>query len=180
MKQIREVIVVEGKNDTANLKRYFDCDTIETHGTCLSAFTLNLIRSAQKKRGVIVLTDPDSPGNRIRNEISQKVPGCLHAFVDKANARTEHKVGVEHADEQTLREALAHLITLDPGIQRITSQDLYEMGLSGKEDSGKRREVLGRILHIGNGNARTFRNRLNSLQISKEELWEIIRQEKNI
>ena len=174
MKRISEVIVVEGKNDTANLKRYFECDTIETHGTCLSPFTLNLIRNAKNKRGVIILTDPDSPGNRIRNEINRNIPGCLNAFVDRKHARTEHKVGVEHADEQTLEDALSHLITMREDNERITSQDLYEMGLSGRADSAQRREQAGRALHIGNGNARTFRNRLNSLGITKEELWKIL------
>ena len=175
MRRITEIIVVEGKNDTANLKRYFECDTIETHGTCLSEFTLNLIRSAKKKRGVIILTDPDSAGNRIRNEINRKVPGCLNAFVDRDRAKTEHKVGVEHADGETLEEALSNLITLQDRQERITAQDLYDLGLLGCDDSAQKREKAGRALHIGSGNARTVRNRLNSLQITKEELWEIIR-----
>ena len=33
--KIREVIVVEGKNDTNVLQQYFDCETIETHGTSM-------------------------------------------------------------------------------------------------------------------------------------------------
>ena len=33
---IREVIVVEGKNDTKNLQNYFDVETIDTHGLVLS------------------------------------------------------------------------------------------------------------------------------------------------
>lgn len=176
MRRIAEVIVVEGKNDTANLKRFFDCDTIETHGTCLSPFTLNLIRSAKERRGVIILTDPDSAGNRIRNEINRKVPGCLNAFADRQGARTDRKVGIEHADEKTLEDALTHLISERDEAPRITAQDLYEMGLLGRPDSAALREKAGRRLHIGNGNARTFRSRLNSLQISKEELWEIIRE----
>ena len=70
--RIQEVIVVEGKNDTAKLKQYFDCDTIETHGTCLSEWTLKFILKASKTRGVIVFTDPDSPGNRILKENKEK------------------------------------------------------------------------------------------------------------
>ena len=35
-KKIKEVIVVEGKNDTNNLKKYFDVDTIETLNRCLT------------------------------------------------------------------------------------------------------------------------------------------------
>ena len=35
MKKIKEIIVVEGKSDTALLKELFEVDTIETHGNML-------------------------------------------------------------------------------------------------------------------------------------------------
>ena len=50
MKQIKEVIVVEGKHDTATLKKFFLCDTIETNGLSLSEETLLFIKDVQKKR----------------------------------------------------------------------------------------------------------------------------------
>lgn len=59
MKKIKEIIVVEGKSDTALLKELFEVDTIETHGLALDKKTLELIKEANKTRGVIVLTDPD-------------------------------------------------------------------------------------------------------------------------
>lgn len=69
--KIREVIVVEGKNDTNVLQQYFDCETIETHGTSLDAQTLALIRLAQQRRGVIIFTDPDHPGEYIRRRVNE-------------------------------------------------------------------------------------------------------------
>ncbi|MCR5794459.1 MAG: ribonuclease M5 [Solobacterium sp.] len=174
MKKISEVIVVEGRNDTSVLKQYFLCDTIETHGTCLSEFTLNLIRSAQKKRGVIILTDPDSPGNRIRHEINQKVPGCLNAYIDKDKAKTDKKVGVEHADREAIEEALMNLVTYRSDEETFTMNDMYKYGLAGRQDSAKLREKAGRILHIGTCSAKTFRARLNSLLTTKEELKEVL------
>ena len=80
MKQIRQLIVVEGRHDSAKLKEFFECDTIETGGTSLGEEVIERIRAAQKTRGVIIFTDPDSPGNRIRNEINRAVPGCLNAL----------------------------------------------------------------------------------------------------
>ena len=64
MKKIKEIIVVEGKSDTALLKELFEVDTIETHGLALDKKTLELIKEANKTRGVIVLTDPDFPGKK--------------------------------------------------------------------------------------------------------------------
>ena len=37
--KIKEIIVVEGKKDTANLKRWLDVDTLETSGTGLTDST---------------------------------------------------------------------------------------------------------------------------------------------
>ncbi len=173
-KRIREVIVVEGRHDTDRLRMYYDCDTIETGGSSLSDMTMEMIRTAAKQRGIIVLTDPDSPGNRIRDRINREIPGCRNAFVDKRNARTEKKVGVEHADFETIDAALSNLITYTEQNKTISMPDMYELGLSGGENSSALREKAGRKLHIGNGNARTMLNRLNCLNITKEELKEIL------
>ena len=175
MKRIRQLIVVEGRHDTATLKKYFDCDTIETGGTSLGSQVIEQIRTAKEKRGVIIFTDPDSPGNRIRNEINRLVPGCENAFIDKTVARTDKKVGVEHAEQKDLQEALDHLVVYEDRPEEIiTSADMSELGLLGKENSAELREKAGRILHIGFGSAKTMKNRLNCLGITKEELRKVL------
>ena len=63
--KMKEILVVEGKNDTNVLKSFLDCDTIETNGTHLGKEILRQIRLAQKMRGVIIFTDPDFPGEKI-------------------------------------------------------------------------------------------------------------------
>ena len=61
MTTIKQVVVVEGRDDTKRLKETFGAiDTIETRGSAIDEATLERIRQAQAKRGVIVLTDPDS------------------------------------------------------------------------------------------------------------------------
>ena len=57
--KIKEVIVVEGKDDTVAVKRAVEADTIETNGSAISEETLTKIAHAASKRGVIVFTDPD-------------------------------------------------------------------------------------------------------------------------
>ena len=172
MKQrIHQVLIVEGHHDTEHLRRFYDCDTIETHGLGLEEETLKLIEEAQKSRGVIIFTDPDSPGNRIRSRINEAVPGCLNAFVDKTDARTEKKVGVEHAAKPVLDAALANLVTCESVPEgNLKIGDLYELGLCGRDDSAERRMALGKKLHLGAGTAKTMVHRLNCLGITKEEL----------
>ena len=177
-KVIKELIVVEGKNDTNTLKRFFECDTIETNGLDLKEEVLDYIAFANEKRGVIVFTDPDSPGNRIRDRINKRVPTCKNAFVNKKLARTTKKVGIEHAGKQALEDALSHLVTyIEKPKENVSVMDLYELGLLGGENSSKLREKVGTKLHLGAGNAKTMRQRINCLGIDKEELRKVVEEE---
>ena len=173
-RRIQEVIVVEGKHDTEKLRKYFDCDTIETNGTHLGKAVMEEIRSAQKSRGVIILTDPDSPGNRIRCAINQAVPGCKNAFVQKKDAHTTKKVGVEHANRNTLVEAMENSACfIKVQKETITASDMNELGLTG-DHSQKAREYIGTYFHLGMGNAKTMRRRLNGMGITAESVREAL------
>ncbi|MBO7702802.1 MAG: ribonuclease M5 [Solobacterium sp.] len=172
---IREVIVVEGAHDTAHLKRYFDCETIETHGLGIEDTTIEAIREAKKRTGVIIFTDPDTPGEMIRRTVDEAVPGCAHAFVMKEQARTPHKVGVEHASCQALAEALSHTVTFEEEPREtISASDFSELGLSGSVNSEALRTKAAEALHLGYANAKTLRKRMNRLGITKEEVKEIL------
>lgn len=168
--RIREIIVVEGKNDTNTLQTYFACDTIETGGDQINPVTLERISMAQQKRGVIVFTDPDHPGEHIRRQIQEAVPGCKHAFIDKKKARTERKVGVEHACKEDLWESLNHLVTFEKGNESLSWADFVDLGLAGGEDARKRREEICARFHIGPCNAKTCFKRLNQMNITLDDL----------
>ena len=173
---MKEILVVEGKNDTNVLKSYLDCDTIETHGTHLGKEILRQIALAQKTRGVIIFTDPDYPGEKIRNTINQAVPGCKNAFIAKNKAKTKKKVGVEHAKREEIIEALSHLITYDETLQdTISYDDFLELGLNGRDNSAEKRAYLGYKLHLGKPNAKTLFKRLNMRQLKKQDVEELLK-----
>lgn len=169
--KVKEVLVVEGKHDSEKLKSCVDCDTIETDGTHLGKGKLALIRELQKKRGIIIFTDPDVPGEKIRQSINLAVPGCKNAFIEKKKAKTSKKVGVEHASKEDILEALQHLMTFEaqPEIS-ITWMEFVELGLSGFPNSQKLREVLGNALFIGRANAKTLWKRLNMLGLHQQDV----------
>lgn len=181
--KIKEIIVVEGKDDTVAIKRAVDADTIETNGSAINKETLEKILHAQEVRGVIVLTDPDYPGRKIRNTISQHIPGCKHAFIPKEAAihKRGKGVGVEHASPEIIREALSHAHFIeDDANEEITKEDLVTAGLIGGSGSKERREKLGRILKIGYTNGKQLHNSLMKFQISKVDFAKavsVIRQE---
>ena len=71
---LKEVLVVEGKMDTVAIRKALEADTIETGGFTLAPYTLRQIEAAYKKRGIIILTDPDGAGERIRKFLTERFP----------------------------------------------------------------------------------------------------------
>ena len=154
MKKLRveEVIVVEGKYDAAKLADLVDGLILTTNGFSVfkNAETKRLLVELGKKRGIIVLTDSDDAGFRIRNYINKLAQGiCVkNAYVPaiagkerrKAQPSKEGVLGVEGVPSEAILRALQ---TAKRAGRAITYTDLYELGLSGTEGSaGVRRAWL--------------------------------------
>ena len=173
--QIREIIVVEGTHDSERLKRFFDCETIVTHGRGIRREVIEAIKTARDACGVIVFTDPDTPGEALRAMIDKAVPGCMHAYIPKEKARTTRKVGVEHAAYEDLKDALDHVMTLAETVcEGISNEDMLEFGLLGGKDAAAKRRALAAALHISYGNAAKMRKEMNRFGITKETVKEIL------
>ncbi|OLN21297.1 ribonuclease M5 [Domibacillus antri] len=170
--KIKEVIVVEGKDDTVKIKLAVDADTIETRGSAVDESVIEQIKHAQAARGVIIFTDPDYPGQRIRSIISEQVPGCRHAFLPKEEAieKLGRGVGVEHASVESIRKALRDAQYMDEDAkEQITTEDLVSAGLIGGPTAKSRRESLGIKLKIGYVNGKQLYKRLIMFQITREQ-----------
>lgn len=181
--KIQEIIVVEGRDDTTAINRAVEADTIETNGSAVNQATIEKVKRAQETRGVIIFTDPDYPGEKIRKTIAGQVPGCKHAFLPKeaAMAKRGRGVGVEHASPEAIREALKHAqVMRETIIEEITQDDLITAGLIGGSGAKERRVHLGKLLKIGYTNGKQLYKRLMMFQISKQEFAEalmVVRQE---
>lgn len=167
MLHIKETIVVEGKFDKEKLKKITDAPIICTGGFDLysNKETIRTIRNMAKKTGVIVLTDSDSAGFRIRNYIKQCVGECgvvKHAYIPsvegkerrKEKASKEGMLGVEGMTEEKLSEILQSVTNVDlcenvpENEPKITKSILFEDGLSGREDSFEKRRKLAMMLGL--------------------------------
>ncbi|RHW31757.1 ribonuclease M5 [Lysinibacillus yapensis] len=178
---IQEIIVVEGKDDTTAIKRAVNADTIETNGSAISEETIRRIAHAHAKRGVIVFTDPDYPGRRIRAIIEERVPGVKHAFLakEKTIAKNGKGLGIEHAHDEDIREALGAVYTPNPNLKtetEITMEDLLLARLIGHPKSKDRRNRLGEILNIGMTNGKQLHKRLAMFQITAVQFGEAVAQ----
>ena len=118
--------------------------------------------------------DPDTPGEKIRNKLNNEIPNLKNAFVLKENARTKKKVGIEHADKETLQQALENLITYSNDKESLSQSDYNSLGLNGFKDSASKREELAKIFHTGKCNSKTMFKRLNMLGITKQDIEKVI------
>lgn len=179
--KVKEVIVVEGRDDTAKINQTVDADTIETNGSAVGKSVIEQVRHAQAKRGVIIFTDPDYPGSRIRHIIDQAVPGCKHAFLPRDEALAKNpdnkSLGIEHASAQAIKHALQGVYSLsDESYYEIEREDLIAAGLIGGANSRTRRERLGELLQIGHTNGKQLLKRLTMFQITRNQFEEAMSQ----
>jgi len=170
---IREVVVVEGKDDVAAVKRACHAHTIITSGLGISRTVIEEIRLAQAGCGVIVLTDPDSPGESIRRIINREAPGCKHAWLYRDPKKDRRPVGVEYATPEEILTALANAkaTTRSADQQNFTAADIRQAGLSGAPGAQARRDWFSRRLGLGRPNGKQFLARLNAFSIAREDFF---------
>ena len=173
---LKEVIIVEGKMDIVAVNRAVEADCLITGGFHFNKKTLSNIAAAYRRRGIIILTDPDSAGENIRRFLTKKFPNAQHAYISKDEATANNDIGVEQASPESIRNALAkvHTLNLNPRAE-FTAAEMVQYGLSGGAESSKLRDKVGAALGIGYGNVKTFVNRLNSYGVTRAEFLEALK-----
>lgn len=167
---IKEVIVVEGRDDITAVKRAVDAEVIAVGGFGINSRVIEKIRNAQVRKGVIVLTDPDFAGEKIRKIISKRVKGIKHAYITQEEGRKGDDIGVENASPAAIIDALEKAkCETEEKSEEFDVNDMIFFGLTGNNNASERREALGRELGIGYCNTATFLHRLNCFSITREE-----------
>lgn len=167
---IKEVIVVEGRDDVTAVKRAVDAEIIAVGGFGINAKVINRIKEAQKRQGVIVLTDPDFAGDKIRRIISKRVPDIKHAYITQKEGTKDGDIGVENASPEAILKALSMAkFEIKEKREEFNIQDLVYFKLTGDNKSKARRDALGSELGIGYCNSNQFITRLNNYGITREE-----------
>jgi ribonuclease M5 len=173
---IKEVIVVEGRDDITAVKKAVEAEVISVGGFGINDRVIEKIKAAQSRQGVIVLTDPDFAGDKIRKIISKKVEGIKHAYISQKDGTRAGDIGVENASPEVIREALkAARCEVKDREETFCMEDMFYFKLTGDIKSKERREALGKELGVGYGNARQFLSRLNSYGISREEFTDSLK-----
>ena len=169
--KIKEIIVVEGRDDITAIKRVVDAHIIALNGfSALSKKTINKIVELSKNNDLILFTDPDFAGKKIRDTLKKYIPNIKHAFISQKNATKNDNIGVENANDESILEALKNVITANQNIEnRFSIEDLIDNGFVSGSNAKERRIMLGDILKIGYYNAKQLLKALNSFNISREQ-----------
>ena len=174
-KYVDGIIIVEGKSDVAFLSNFIDAEFVTTNGSDVPNETIEYLQEASKTKKLYVLTDPDSPGKRIRDVLDENIDGLNHCFISKEKSIKHNKVGVAEGDINEILESLNYALSTNKNESgSLTSSDLYELGLLGQEKSFEMRNLVSKKLHLGFCNGKTFLKRLNYLGVKKEDLAKIL------
>ena len=167
---IKEVIVVEGRDDVTAVKRAVEAEIISVGGFGINKAVIKRIKEAQKRQGVIVFTDPDYAGDKIRRIISTRVSGVKHAYISQEEGTKGDDIGVENACPEAIIEALnGAKCEMKEKTVNFDITDMFFFKLTGNDKAKERREALAKELRIGYCNSSQFLTRLNNYGISREE-----------
>lgn len=171
MLKIKQTIIVEGKYDKAKLSSIVDANIIATDGFRIFKNEAKrvMIKHIAEKTGVIILTDSDMAGRRIRNFIKNCVGKItvgdgkiINAYIPKIEGKERRKaygsregtLGVEGVDKDILLDVLKKFGASESeseeknagdssngeNVREISKGDFYVDGLAGGKGCVKKRE----------------------------------------
>ena len=204
MIRLDKPVIVEGKYDKIKLSAFLDAVIIETDGFRIFSDKEKraFIRRLAKTKGIIVMTDSDAAGYRIRNfirniaadgeVINVYIPDVFGKEKRKTEPSKEGKLGVEGMSEKIITEALTragvfHTDAPDTQRRTVTVTDLFEDGFTGNDNSRQRKEKLLKSLslpsHISNSQLlklintfmsfEDYKNAVNSISDGEKAVTEV-------
>ena len=156
-------VIVEGKYDKIKLKSIIDSAVLESGGFNIfkDKQKLNMIKRLAEKTGIIIMTDSDAAGFKIRSYLKSAIPAdkIINVYIPdifgkekrKSAPSAEGKLGVEGLKTQIIINALQRAGAIREKSDEnagVTMTDFYEDGLSGCKDSAVLRDKLKAELHL--------------------------------
>lgn len=197
MLRVEQAIVVEGKYDKIKLSSIIDATIIVTNGYGIfkDKEKLELIRFYAREKGIIILTDPDSAGFRIRGYLKGSVPkgSIKNVYIPdvfgkekrKEKPSSEGKLGVEGVKKQLIIDAFIKAGIKFKGEESVSDEkktpvqraDIYEAGLTGTADSSaKRKRFLKKLGLPEKLSVSGMLDAINTM-MSAEEFREMVKEE---
>ena len=187
--KLAQPVIVEGRYDRIRLSSVIDGVLIETGGFRIfkDKELLSSLRHLAATVGVIIMTDSDAAGFKIRNFLKNalgKNAKITHVYIPSVHGVERRKdcpsaeglLGVEGLDTDILLQALDRAGVGCRQVERksdLSTADLFAAGLTGAADSAARRrrllEKLSLPVRMSNSTMLTMLNTL----LTREEFFEL-------
>ena len=172
-----KVFVVEGKNDIKVVKSAFpESICVKTNGLAITDNIIKQIKNLANENEIIVITDPDSAGTKIRNIILKEIETATFVNLPKEPCIKKHKVGLENLSKAEFIKILNSSKTLSKAVSnsnKFTLSDLLELQITGPNTKANRRKILN-FLGIYHFNVKQLLLYLNNSKYSKSQLKEAL------
>lgn len=161
--KVNQIVVVEGKYDAIKLDSIIDGLIIPVNGFSVYSDRekKSLLKQLGRKNGIILITDSDTAGFKIRNYVQNicRDSQIINVYIPPVQGKESRKqspskeglLGVEGIDNSVLLKCLTDAgVQADKAVTKsdMTYSDLFELGLSGTANATQNREKLARYLNI--------------------------------
>ena len=168
-KYIPGVIVVEGTHDVSKLSTLYESVYVVTNGYDIPELELNFLKALKPDTQVIVLTDNDEAGKKIRDRLNSVRSGVVNIEIEAP--KSSKKKGVAECTLSDIQKALDKYTSEK---KSSNNYDLYKLGIVGQVNSKEIRKTISNKFNLGLVNKNNMISRLNLLGIIEEELKEEI------
>ena len=167
---IEGVLIVEGKDDVSYLSSFVNALFFSTNGYDLSEEKIEFLKLAATKNKLIIYTDPDEAGEKIRNILKSQINPVFEAKSAKITRKTSGKCGVAELAKTEVIKSLA------PFVGKANKIHNYNLAafISLSENPQKQKEQLVKKYRLINGNIKSLENQLNILKIEPHEIEELL------
>ena len=170
---LNRILVVEGKEDASYLSNYIASEIVVVNGYELSESTISYL----KDKPVILLLDPDSAGESIRNKLNRALNNVENVSIDIKKCTRGSKNGVAECEISEVLDKLSEFCRVfDEKHADFDISDLYELGLAENKEL---RAYICNKLNLGNCNFKTLNKRLVLNNIQLRQICEIIEEYKH-
>ena len=172
-KYLDGVLLVEGKEDASYLSNYIASEIVVINGFDIKDSLISYL----KNKRVIILTDPDEAGLKIREKLNKKLSNVVNVEIDINKCSRGVKNGVAECQIDEIMDILSPFFIEDPQSDPlVTPNDLFVLGISENKNL---RQFVCKELALGKCNNKTLLKRLNLNHIKVEELEKIVKKYQN-
>jgi ribonuclease M5 len=170
-KNANSIVVVEGKSDASFLRSFINCEVVTTNGLDVPRETLDYLMRASAYKKIYILTDEDLAGEQIRDKLNSVIKNAVNLRISNTNKKGYKKQGVAESSKEDILNICNQIdesqVNSDTHLE-ITH--LYELGLFGKINAKKNRKIIAKKFQCSICNSKTLLTRLNSLNITYNQL----------